>query len=159
MKSIASGLLLSLIFCSAANSQSFSKNDFKGLQSLQGLWKMESGRGALYEEWHLQSPEKFAGKSYKIKSSDTMVLERVDLYLQGRRIFYTPVVTDQNNRQPVPFKLISNKDNRYIFENKEHDYPQRVIYHFISKDSLQARIEGTKNGKAMGSNFFYSRVR
>lgn len=69
---------------------------------------------------------------------------------RGNRIVYSPTVTNQNNGQPVRFELISTTGHRYIFENKKHDFPQRVIYHLVSNNAVHARIEGTKNGKQMG---------
>lgn len=141
------------------HSQSFSENDFKNLHSLQGLWKMETGRGAIYEEWQVNADNKLTGRSYRITNADTIIMERIELYRQGIDIIYSPIVTDQNNQQPVAFKLISNTDGRYVFENKEHDYPQRVIYNLVSKDTVHARIEGTRNGQERGSDFRYSRVK
>jgi hypothetical protein len=88
-----------------------------------------------------------------------MVLERVELTFRGGKILYTPVVTDQNNEQPVPFSLSNLTGKKYVFENKEHDYPQRVIYNIISKEVLEARIEGKNKGKEMSSDFTYSRVK
>ena len=152
-------LLLVLAACiQTASAQSWSEKDFKTLHGLAGLWKMESSRGAIYEEWKVQSDHQLAGKSYKINNGDTLVLESVSLFLDGNNIIYSPVVTNQNKGQAVQFTLISGNDQRYIFENKEHDFPQRVIYHLVSKDALHARIEGTKNGKQMGSDFKYTRT-
>lgn len=154
--------ILVIFFMSAifsAQSQNFSDNDFKSLQSLQGIWKMETGRGPIYEEWQVKSNNKLSGRSYRINNSDTVIMERIELYIEGNSIIYSPVVSNQNNEQPVAFKLISNTGNRYIFENKEHDFPQRIIYNLVSKDSVHARIEGMRNGQERGSDFKYSRVK
>jgi hypothetical protein len=148
---------LATAFCSTA--QQFSENDFKPLQSLQGLWKMETGRGAIYEEWNITDNKKLTGRSYRINNADTIIMERIQLYCEGNNIIYSPIVTDQNNQQAVSFKLISNTDNRYVFENKNHDFPQRVIYNLVSKDAVHARIEGVRNGQERGSDFKYSRVK
>lgn len=137
----------------------YTANEFKPLHGLTGLWKMDGKRGAIYEEWQVSGDNQLTGRSYKINNNDTMVLENVVISLQGNAIFYTPVVRDQNNQQPVPFKLISYNNNKYIFENKEHDYPQRVIYELASANDLRARIEGSKGGKEMSSDFNYSRVK
>jgi hypothetical protein len=120
---------------------------------------MDTKRGPLYEEWKVVSGNKLYGRSYKINNTDTVMLERVELTLLGGKILYTPVVTGQNNEQPVPFSLSILTGKKYVFENKEHDYPQRVIYNIVSKDALEARIEGTNNGKEMSSDFTYSRVK
>jgi hypothetical protein len=153
------GLLLVLMYASFARQTTYSAREFKPLLGLSGLWKMDTQRGTIYEEWLVRGDDQLWGRSYKIKNNDTLVLENVILSLQGNDIFYTPVVHDQNNQQPVPFKLISCTNNRYVFENKEHDFPQRVIYELVSTTGLHARIEGSKNGKEMGSDFNYVRVK
>jgi hypothetical protein len=156
MKSIL--LLISICSVHTVLAQSWSTKDFKALQGLTGLWKMETSRGSIYEEWHVKNDHTLSGRSFKINNGDTLMLERVSLYMDGNKIIYSPTVTNQNNGQPVQFTLISTKDQRYIFENKEHDFPQRVIYHLVSNNAVHARIEGTKNGKQMGSDFNYSRL-
>jgi hypothetical protein len=152
-------LLFALTGAALAQQPVYSVKEFKPLHELTGLWKMDGKRGALYEEWHAGGDNQLKGRSYKINNNDTVVLENVIISLQDGSIFYTPVVSDQNNQQPVPFKLISYNNNRYVFENKEHDYPQRVIYELVSAKELLARIEGNKNGKESGSDFKYSRVK
>lgn len=154
---LLTGLFTGIV--ATGHSQSFSENDFKALQGLEGLWKMETSRGAIYEEWQAKSNNKMTGRSYRINNTDTIVMERIELYREGNDIIYSPVVTNQNNQQAVPFKLISITDGRYIFENKTHDFPQRVIYQIVSKDAMHARIEGTRNGQERGSDFRYSRVK
>ena len=151
--------LLIVVNVSMAQQPVYSGKEFKPLHGLIGAWKMDSQRGAIYEEWQVRGDNQLWGRSYKIKNNDTLVLENVIISLQGDAIFYTPVVQNQNNQQPVPFKLISCNNNRYVFENKEHDYPQRVIYDLVSANDLRARIEGSKGGKEMGSDFNYSRMK
>jgi hypothetical protein len=151
------GSLLGIV--ATGYSQPFSENDFKALEGLEGLWKMETSRGAIYEEWQPKSNNKMTGRSYRINNTDTIVMERIELYREGNDIIYSPVVSNQNNQQAVTFKLISITDGRYVFENKAHDFPQRVIYKIVSKDAVNARIEGIRNGQERGSDFRYSRVK
>lgn len=153
------GLLLTCMNVSFAQQAGWSGKEFRPLHGLSGLWKMDTPRGTLFEEWQVTNDSQLTGRSYRVKGSDTMVLENVIISLQDDAIFFTPVVQDQNNHQPVPFKLISCSNNRYVFENATHDYPQRVIYELVSPSGLRARIEGSKNGKEMGSDFLYSRVK
>jgi hypothetical protein len=159
MKSILATLLLCSVIGVTACAQTFSEKDFKVLHGLAGLWKMETNRGVLYEEWQLQNDHQLNGQSFKINNADTILLERITLSLQGHSIIYSPVVSNQNNGQSISFTLISGTRQRFVFENKTHDFPQRIIYQLGSGNVLQARIEGTKNGKQMASDFNYTRVR
>ncbi|WP_205507978.1 DUF6265 family protein [Longitalea arenae] len=153
------GLLLTCMHVSFAQQAAWSGKEFKPLFGLSGLWKMDTPRGALYEAWDTMNDSLLSGRSFRVKGSDTMVLEQVTISFQDNAIFYTPVVHDQNDHQPVVFKLISYNNNRYVFENAAHVYPQRVIYELVSASILRARIEGSKNGREMGSDFVYSRVK
>jgi hypothetical protein len=40
-----------------------------------------------------------------------------------------------------------------IFENAEHDYPQRISYYHVSNDSLIAEISGNKGGELKSEQF------
>ncbi len=57
------------------------------------------------------------------------------------------------NKEETSFKLIKLSSNEVIFENPEHDFPQRIMYRLEKDKSLFARIEGKNNGKEMGINF------
>jgi len=39
------------------------------------------------------------------------------------------------------------------FENKDHDFPQRIIYKNTGQDSLYARVEGNDKGKFRKEEF------
>ena len=51
------------------------------------------------------------------------------------------------------FKLIRASATEVVFENPQHDFPQRISYALKDGGKLTAAIEGTKNGfilKVMG---------
>jgi len=50
-------------------------------------------------------------------------------------------------RPPFPISLKESSAERVVFENLEHDFPQRLIYWRESK-KLCARVEGTIGGKS-----------
>lgn len=45
-----------------------------------------------------------------------------------------------------------------LFENPQHDFPQRIGYRRDSPDALLAWIEGTRNGQTRRIEFPYRRV-
>lgn len=131
---------------------------FEDLYPLEGTWQMRTGKGVLFETWTKTGPSELHGKSYRVNGSDTVRLETVSLIQDDSGIHYIPVVQNQNQGQPVRFTLISAEARRFIFENLDHDYPQRIIYRFISSDSLVARVEGEIKGQLRGSDYRFSRV-
>ena len=55
------------------------------------------------------------------------------------------------------FQLIKGSAREVIFENPQHDFPQRVIYRLESDGSLVGRIEGISKGKEKSIDFPMSR--
>lgn len=124
---------------------------------LQGTWQMNTPKGILYETWQPAEGSRITGMSYMLNGKDSSVFERTMITKEGTDLFFTAVATGQNNGAAVRFKLANTIGNYYIFENPQHDFPQRVIYEFVSRDSIHARIEGKQNGKAASEDFYYSR--
>jgi hypothetical protein len=62
------------------------------------------------------------------------------------------------NQTITLFALTSFLGNKFIFENDEHDFPQRVIYEFVSDTQLNARIEGMIEGELMSRDFTFIRT-
>ena len=48
--------------------------------------------------------------------------------------------------------------NELIFENPQHDFPQRVIYRLQTDGSLLGRIEGVSKGKEKAVDFPMTRA-
>jgi hypothetical protein len=148
-----SAMLLALTLLSF----SMSTDRFKPLLTLEGTWVMQTRKGPLFEHWDKISDVELQSKSYRLNGKDTVLLEKVRLVEKEGNILYIPVVENQNNRQPVEFRLISVEKSKFTFENKQHDFPQRIIYNIVSGDSIIARIEGEKKGVVSGSDFYFKR--
>jgi len=125
-------------------------NRFKALNQLSWLigdWANLSEEGNFYESWTRTNDSVFTAYSYMTISGDTVFSESISLMSKGEGVFYIVSVPDQNEGQPVSFKLVSEANGEFVFENKTHDFPQRIIYKNPVPDSLHARIEGQINGK------------
>ena len=150
-------IAITVITCLAAFKLADNTKIFKKLYTLEGTWKMVTKRGNIIcEEWKKIDNNYLQNKGYMIKGNDTLVTERVALTNTKEGILYTSTVEDQNNKQPIAFKMTKNEDNIFVFENPEHDFPKRIVYKFITADSLHAFIDdGTAAGKKQ--NFYYKR--
>lgn len=132
-----------LVVCGAfLQDSSFSRKDFDKIKIITGTWINKRANGDIYEHWDRRSESEFSGISYKLAKSDTVFLEKVRLYWQGKEIIYAPVAYGQNKEKEVLFKLKSMEQNRFVFENIQHDFPKRIVYDFRTADSLYAYIEG-----------------
>ena len=132
---------------------------FKQLEPLAGTWKMQAGKKTIYESWKKVNDHEMHGMSYKLSGTDTTIFEQVKLLQKDNAINYIATVKGQNNGQGVAFTLTTSANNTFIFENPAHDFPQRVAYQFISRDSIHAWIDGKNNGKELKEDYYYSRVK
>ncbi|WAC12935.1 DUF6265 family protein [Dyadobacter pollutisoli] len=150
-----SAILLLMAFSQVTD---FTKQDFEKLKPLSGLWVSKRANGDIYEQWARSSDSELTGRSYKMMKTDTMLLESMKLYHRGGEIVFAPVAARQNNEKEVLFKLRSIAGNEFVFENLQHDFPQRIVYRLISRDSLHAYIEGQVQAKNKRIDYPYSRI-
>ena len=129
---------------------------FKKLYALEGTWKMTTKRGVLCEEWKKIDDNYMQGKGYMIKGTDTIINERVALTNTKEGVLYTSAVEDQNNKEPIAFKMIRAENDVFVFENPAHDFPKRIVYRFVTSDSIHAFVDdGSETGKRQ--NFYYKK--
>jgi Domain of unknown function (DUF6265) len=120
---------------------------------LLGDWQGNSPEGIAMEAWEKKNDSVFVGKSYFVVGKDTVSAEALRLEQNGRDLFYIPTVRDQNNNQPVTFRLTFSTDKQLVFENPGHDFPQKISYTLVTSDSLVAEISGTMDGKENSQKF------
>jgi hypothetical protein len=120
---------------------------------LIGDWENITDEFEFYESWKKSSDNLFIGESLMKIDGDTVFSEFVDLELDKNEIFYRVSVSDQNDGISVSFKLISCEDQKFVFNNPEHDYPQTIVYRYVAPDSLYAHIEGNLDGKYRREDF------
>ncbi|MDQ0636691.1 hypothetical protein QF042_000256 [Pedobacter sp. W3I1] len=134
------------------------KEPSKTFAFVLGSWEMQTAKGKIIEQWKHNPDETLSGKSYRINAKgDSLLTETLKIKKIGKDTFYCSTVTGQNEGKETCFKLISTKNKIYVFEDKTHDFPQRIIYQNQGKNDLLAWIEGELNGKSRKSEFRYKR--
>ena len=64
-----------------------------------------------------------------------------------------------SGQESARFPAILISDTTLIFEDPEHDFPQRIGYDRVGTDSLIGWIEGMQGGELRRIDFPYRRVR
>lgn len=133
------------------------ENPLKQFNFMLGYWETKTAKGKMSENWQA-TPDGLVGKSYRHDAKgDSTMMESVELKKVGKDILFTVTGMEQDNAGTTSFKLITSPKNRFIFENKAHDFPQRIVYENQGKDKLLAWIEGNVGGKLIKSEFNYKR--
>lgn len=125
---------------------------------MKGCWEivMPDLDVRIEEHWMAPAGGTMLGISRSVRSGKTSGWEYMRLEANERGVFF--VSKPRENKEETFFRLKEFKEGYAVFENPEHDFPQRVIYR-SEKDALSARIEGTQNGKTSGMDFPYKRAK
>lgn len=126
---------------------------------LLGEWQNITPEGVLTEKWEQKNDSVYIGSSYFIEGRDTSFSETIRLEQRGNQLLYIPTVTDQNSGQPIEFKLFAASPTYVSFGNPQHDFPSKITYTLVTRDSLVAEISGDMNGKANTQQFPMKRAK
>lgn len=123
---------------------------------LAGLWQTQDNV-LFYEQWTVVNDSVLQGKGYSLNGTDTLFSENIRIAPANGLLTYYAQAGQQNMGQTIAFSLVKHTRNSWIFENPEHDYPNRISYTLLSDSILDARIENMRGNKAQ--NFHFKRIR
>jgi hypothetical protein len=122
---------------------------------LQGCWEMASGNRTIEEQWTAPRGGIMLEVGRTVRDGRLVEYEFVVVREDGEQLAYE---AHPSGQPPAVFRSRDVSDRRVVFENPEHDFPQRVGYERKSADALAAWIEGTMNGRERRVDFAYHRV-
>ena len=131
---------------------------------MTGCWVIERPEKSMRieEQWMAPAGGTMIGMSRTVRNKVTTGWEFMRIEVSDSGVHF--VSKPKENKDETFFKLSTSAADVKpstafaAFDNPEHDFPQRVIYHSNKPDTLSARIEGTMNGKTSGVDFPYKRV-
>jgi hypothetical protein len=95
----------------------------------------------------------------RMPDGSTQPFENIDLVLRHDRLEYRVRTTGDSAAPVVSFQLTSFTDTGFVAENQAHDFPKRIIYRLIRKDSLVATIDAGPAAPEEKVDFTFSRKR
>ena len=124
--------------------------------ALSGCWESVDGDRRVIETWFYPAPNRMIGISETRKAGTSVAWEFLRIEREGDSLVFRAIPSGQS---PAEFPLLSHDNGEYVFENLQHDFPQRVVYPLPSGDELRARIEGPgKSGEVKVVRFTYRRM-
>jgi hypothetical protein len=138
-----------LLFWGAALAQE-QKPTIADFAWLAGCWDGSGGNRESLEQWMKPSGGTMLGMSRTVAGGKTVAYEFLQLREQDGDIFY---VAKPSGQAEASFKLIKFANQEAVFENPQHDFPQRIMYRLEKDGSLAAAIEGTSKGKLKKIDF------
>jgi hypothetical protein len=118
---------------------------------IAGCWELRAPGRATLEMWMPPGGDLMLGASRTVRGTAVSEFEQMRIKAEGGRLVYTALPSGQKEAR---FPSTHTSDSLLIFENLEHDFPQRILYRRRGSDSIVARIEGPgSNNTTRGINF------
>jgi hypothetical protein len=124
-------------------SGSLQAQTLEDLNWMSGYWVASEGGTTLEELWMPASGGIMVGLNRSVYVNGRSAFEYLRIAESGSSVVY---LASPGGAVPVPFTLKKVTDTKAVFENLEHDFPQRIIYS-LSGDQLTTRIEDKSGAK------------
>jgi len=131
-------------------------DDLARLAWLEGRWEGASDGVAMEEHWTAPRGGALLGLHRDVKGGRMVSFEflRIQATPEGVVYFASP-----RGSAPTSFRLVELGEKRAVFENRQHDFPQRILYWLDPAGALHARIEGPQAGKTVSEEWVWTRAR
>ncbi len=130
--------------------------DISDLKWMAGCWAQDGREAGSVEQWTAPAGGTMLGMSRTVSGGKTVAFEYLRIVEQEDGWF--GLIASPSGQETARFKLVSISENEVVFENKEHDFPQRIVYRLIGNGKLLGRIEGIVDGAERGADFPMTRT-
>lgn len=121
---------------------------------MEGAWAREKDGVRMEEVWTSPRGGALLGLHRDLKGGRMVSWEFMRIQAADGGIFYN---ASPRSAPPTAFKLVESGDKRAVFENRQHDFPQRILYWIDAAGALHARIEGPQAGKTVAEEWVWTR--
>lgn len=124
---------------------------------LAGHWRMERGGRVVDEQWMAPAAGVMLGMSRTIARGKVVEHEFIQIREgPGGALYYIAMPAGQKE---AAFQIVSLSATEAVFENPQHDFPQKISYTLQPGGSLLAAIEGPgKDGQTRRVEFPYKKI-
>ena len=132
--------VLLIVFANTSLSQTC--DSIEQIEWILGTWQSEKLGRSTSETWIQVSDNTFEGIGSSQTASGKFV-ETLRIVKMAEQVFY--IAKTPGNLFPVAFELKECRDNRAVFENVKHDFPQKLDYQLVSNDTLKIVVSSKES--------------
>jgi len=122
---------------------------------MAGAWRGTVDGVSMEEHWTTADGNVMVGMHRDVRAGGKASFEfmRIEKSAGGALVYQAM----PGGRPATPFTLKESSEQRVVFENAAHDFPQRIIY-WRDGERLCARVEGTISGKSQSEQWCWARA-
>jgi hypothetical protein len=125
------------------------------LSWMVGSWAGTEGGVQMEEHWTSAKGGIMLGLHRDVFASGRAFFEYLRIESTPKGLVYW---ASPRGQAPTPFRLSESGETRVVFENPDHDWPQRLIYWREKDGSLGTRAEGEEGGKFRAAEWRWTRT-
>ena len=122
---------------------------------LSGCWELTRAGRHVVEQWMPPEGGTLIGMSRTVAGGKTTEYEFLMIRETTGGVEY---VARPSGQTEATFTSVRASADEVVFENLQHDFPNRVIYRRVGDGDLLAAIEGTRGGRTQRIEFPYKRA-
>lgn len=122
---------------------------------LAGCWEQRLSKRTVSEQWMAPAGRSMLEMGRTVRGDSVVDYELVLLHERDGRLVY---FAHPQGQAETEFISTAVADTMVMFENPQHDFPQRVGYRRRGADSLLAEVGGLDRGEQRTIVFAYRRV-
>ena len=147
-------LLLAMILAAAYSLTAAAAGGVERISWLQGCWESVSGDRVIEEHWSAPRAGSMLSIGRTVRGTALVEYEFVIVRERGEQLVY---IAHPSGQPSAEFLSTTLSPESVVFENPQHDYPQRVGYR-RNGAALDAWIDGVLNGESRTIDFHYRRA-
>ncbi len=143
------GVLCVIVVASQVNLRAADRPSLEDLLWLAGSWVGSAGGTTMEEVWTEPAGGVMLGLHRDVTAGRPVFFEYLRIEQRESSVVY---IASPRGTGATEFTLVSTGAAEVVFENPEHDYPQRIIYR-REGELLIVRIEGEVSGETQGQEW------
>jgi len=118
---------------------------------MTGCWALVGQDEGSIEQWSRPAGATMLGFSRIVSGGKTVAFEYLRIVDEGNDVI--ALIASPSGQETARFEMKEVTMRKVVFENPEHDFPQRIIYQLDDDGNLAGRIEGLVNEAAHAADF------
>lgn len=110
---------------------------------MSGSWSATVKGVEMEEHWTTAKGGVMVSMHRDVKPNGNASVEFARIQQQGDDLVF---LAQPGGKTPTPFRMTEAGEQRIVFENREHDYPQRIVYWLSKEGALCAATELANGG-------------
>ena len=127
---------------------------------MAGAWQCQIWGGTFEEFWSEPNGGTMLGAGRHLDKGKTTFIEflTIEPSHDGLTMWISIGSPSRGPQKIVPYFLSDLSSHSATFENKEHDFPSKIVYTKIDDEKMKCELDGVRSGEPCHEDFNFTRT-